>query len=220
MNFDPMPDSLARFLRSTNALLDSLEEALGEPDFDVADSRTSIGVDTLLLTLQQSDTVRFCVQGQMLYTATQVLNLQYEAMLRAAWVLFVASEDEVTRLDEALSSRSGNAAALPEPPQDALAAIAASSAPDTVKNTLKAVRSSCLDGAKGSMCAALETQHLCVDQLAQALCWVQAHSNELAVLAFALMAQIDGDAERQAGVSVLSGRFATVLRERVMRVPA
>ena len=65
---------------------------------------------TCLLSLEHARSVRILFSTNAPHSASALLRLQYEALLRAAWVLYAASDLQITKLDAPLDANSEQAA--------------------------------------------------------------------------------------------------------------
>lgn len=59
-----------------------------------------------LLSLEHARSVRILFSADAPHSASALLRLQYEALLRAAWVLYAASDLQITKLDAPLDANS------------------------------------------------------------------------------------------------------------------
>lgn len=79
-------------------------------------SRLSICANACLLSLEHANSLRVLFAADATHSATGLLRLQYEALLRAAWVLYAGNELQLSKLTTQLDIDSEHAANnLPSP---------------------------------------------------------------------------------------------------------
>jgi hypothetical protein len=124
--------SLFRYHYSMNQLLlrsdefeIALNEALNEGAFKLFDDspKLSICANACLLSLEHASSVRVLFAADAPHSATGLLRLQYEALLRAAWVLYAANELQLSKLTPQLDIESEHAANKLPGPADMLKAL-------------------------------------------------------------------------------------------------
>jgi hypothetical protein len=126
--------SLFRYHHSMNQLLlrsDEFETALNETlnasAYRLFDDspKLSICANACLLSLEHARSVRVLFTADAPHSATGLLRLQYEALLRAAWVLYAASDLQLSKLTTQLDINSEQAANNLPGPADMLKALEA-----------------------------------------------------------------------------------------------
>src|SRR2546423_246091 len=108
-----MPESLLDGLIERSREFEStLESHFGEQTLALADSspRCQLCAMACLLSLEHAFVVRSAFGSGAPNSGAAMLRLQYEALLRAAWALFAASETQVDKLSRVLDIEAEQAA--------------------------------------------------------------------------------------------------------------
>lgn len=105
----------------------SLDAVLNPDTFTLFDDspKLSICANACLLSLEHASSLRILFAANAPHSATGLLRLQYEALLRAAWVLYAASELQLAKLTTQLDINSEQAANNLPGPADMLKALEA-----------------------------------------------------------------------------------------------
>ena len=105
----------------------SLDAVLNPDAFTLFDDspKLSICASACLLSLEHASSLRILFAANAPHSATGLLRLQYEALLRAAWVLYAASDLQLAKLTTQLDINSEQAANNLPGPADMLKALEA-----------------------------------------------------------------------------------------------
>ena len=86
---------LSTLMARTASLHRALEDAVGELEENPTDLRATVTMEALLVAEQHGRALRELLSLDLQVSAMGMMRLQYEAVLRAIWLLFAASDDEV-----------------------------------------------------------------------------------------------------------------------------
>lgn len=131
---------LLTVLARSEAFNRALAEAVGEVHVDGLDQRASVTMDALMVASQHGHALRALLDMDLGVSGVAMLRLQYEAVLRAVWTLWVASELELNKLSAPLTPATTKAANSLGMASVLLKAIEASQAPDDLKRSLREIR--------------------------------------------------------------------------------
>ncbi len=114
-----------KLLKRSDEFETALNEALNDSAFRLFDDtpKLSICAHACLLSLEHARSVRILFAADAPHSATGLLRLQYEALLRAAWVLYAANELQLSKLTTQLDIDSEHAANNLPGPADMLKAL-------------------------------------------------------------------------------------------------
>jgi hypothetical protein len=104
--------SMKQLLQRSDEFETALNEALNADAYRLFDDspKLSICANACLLSLEHARSARILYAADALHSATGLLRLQYEALLRAAWVLYAASDLQLSKLTTQLDIESEHAA--------------------------------------------------------------------------------------------------------------
>lgn len=119
--------SMNKLLLRSDEFETALNEALNASAFRLFDEspKLSICANACLLSLEHASSVRILYAADAPHSATGLLRLQYEALLRAAWVLYAASDLQLSKLNTQLDINSEQAANKLPGPAEMLKALEA-----------------------------------------------------------------------------------------------
>ncbi len=119
--------SMNKLLLRSDEFETALNEALNASPFRLFDDspKFSICANACLLSLEHASSVRILFAAEAPHSATGLLRLQYEALLRAAWVLYAANELQHSKLATQLDIESEHAANKLPGPAEMLKALEA-----------------------------------------------------------------------------------------------
>lgn len=118
-----------------------LVEALGN-DWSEDSLRASVTLDACNLSLEHGTALRRLLEAELESSGLSMLRLQFEALLRAAWVLYAAADHEVAALAAPLTAGTSRAAKSLPMSADLLSAVEQSpNAPPPLKRALREFRS-------------------------------------------------------------------------------
>jgi hypothetical protein len=135
--------SLATTISRSDALHNSLAQALEEGDFELPDDtpRSSVALDACNVALEHGAALRQLLANHLESSGLSMLRLQYEALLRAAWVLCAAKDRDVLALAAPLTTGTSKSAKSLPLSVDLLASVEkAEDAPAPLKRALREFR--------------------------------------------------------------------------------
>jgi hypothetical protein len=144
-NGDDMTDtlSLATLLARSDRLHSAWQEALeptdSEDDLGLS-LRDSLALDACALTLEHGQAMRQLVSSQLEASAMTLLRVQHEALLRAIWLLYAASEANVDALAAPRTMATLKKANNLPLTHDLLDQVEKSDAPEVMKRNLRQFR--------------------------------------------------------------------------------
>lgn len=133
---------LATLLARSDALHSALDEAIGPLDNVPMVPRATVTMDALIVASQHGQAIRLLLSSDLQVSAMGLLRLQYEAVLRAAWACYAASERDVAALAAPLTPSTAKAANSIGLPAHLLESIEACGAPADLKRMLREIRTS------------------------------------------------------------------------------
>jgi hypothetical protein len=127
LGFSGYHPSMNQLLLRSDEFGTALNEALNASAFRLFDDspKLSICANACLLSLEHARSLRVLFAANAPHSATGLLRLQYEALLRAAWVLYAANELQLSKLASQLDIDSEQAANNIPGPADMLKALEA-----------------------------------------------------------------------------------------------
>ncbi|WP_431103048.1 DUF6988 family protein [Roseateles noduli] len=192
------------------ALQDVLEGADGYSTFDGslrADASAAAGE----LSLEHASALRILMTTGHPSSATALLRLQYEAVVRSAWLLFAATDAEVSLIQSELDEEAERKASSLPMVGVMLKALEANG-PDGLHNDLTQVKAVLGKGMNSFIHAGIHaldrTQSGFPVRLAKQ---VIASSNGISTMAAMLLANLTGEVERGRAINRLVPSFADVL---------
>ncbi len=197
-------DTVRRFLGRSETFASALADCFPEASIEVPDEEPAVGlaVAACLLSIEHASVVRGAFSSGAPNSGSAVLRMQYEALLRSAWVLFAASPGHVEKLCKELDTESEMGAKNLPGTKEMLSAVE-KHAPGPVARNLADFH--------------VHNQHALnsfpVVQLLQLL----AISNGLLINAFQMLAAISGSVDLAERVRSLHGSFQDCLPE--LRAP-
>jgi hypothetical protein len=95
-----------KLLLRSDELENAINTILGAGVIELFDHTPKLRVcaHACLLSLEHARSVRILFSADAPQSASALLRLQYEALLRAAWVLYAASDLQITKLDAPLDA--------------------------------------------------------------------------------------------------------------------
>lgn len=101
-------DTVRRFLGRSETFASALADCFPEASIEVPDEEPAVGlaVAACLLSIEHASVVRGAFSSGAPNSGSAVLRMQYEALLRSAWVLFAASPGHVEKLCKELDTES------------------------------------------------------------------------------------------------------------------
>lgn len=105
---------LDQLLRRSDLMMRNMQELLSHPLYDNR-ARFGLSYEYALLSLEHAAGVRCLLEGGLMSSAPVLLRCQFEALLRAMWVLYCAQESELDKLEASLQEGPDKAnASLPQ----------------------------------------------------------------------------------------------------------
>src|SRR4051812_25249531 len=101
---------LLTIIARSESLHRALIEAVGEVHVDPTDQRASLTIDALQVAAQHGEALRALLGMALGISSVAMLRLQYEAVLRAVWTLWVATERDLGKLSAPLTPATTKAA--------------------------------------------------------------------------------------------------------------
>jgi hypothetical protein len=209
--------SLFRYHHSMNQLLlrsdefeIALNEALNTSAFRLFDDspKLSICANACLLSLEHASSVRVLFAANSPHSATGLLRLQYEALLRAAWVLYAANEIQLSKLTTQLDIESEHAANKLPGPAEMLKALEAKAPTGLIQplNEFKTVAMKGLNSfVHGGIHPLTRIKEGFPEELALQLV---RNSNGLMHFAYRMLASLTGSQSLMSQITHLYGTFA------------
>ncbi|WP_157616881.1 hypothetical protein [Rhodanobacter sp. Soil772] len=117
------------------AHLDELIDGAGSW-LEIQPRRTVLSALTAAVSLEHAAAIRLTIDAGKPNSATALTRLQYEALLRSVWLLFIANEEQLDKLASPLSAASQQAAKNMPGIAEILRALEKSSVPDELKRLL------------------------------------------------------------------------------------
>jgi len=192
----------------------AIREAMGDLDSVPDNPRYTVPMDALLVASQHSAALLLLLEAGLNVSATGVLRMQYEALLRAVWAFFAAKPAEVAALAAPLTTGTVKAAKSLGMSADLLKAIEASSAPDDLKRSLREIRTSAWDMMNSYIHAGIHPLRRHEGSHPLELATALKVSNGMLFLAAGLMVALSGHPERQQDINLVSLKFGDVLPAR------
>ena len=205
-----LPKLLARSARLHSALV----EAVGPLELAYDEPRVAVTADALAVAAQHSDALLLLMEQQLHVTAMGALRMQYEAVVRAVWTLFAASDDAVTRLAAPLTRDALKAAKSLGLNSELLTDIDESPAPADLKRELREFRTSYWDVLNSYIHSGLVSLRRHDGHFEHELLTAVRMSNGLATLVYALMTIVCGRVRAQADINVVCAAFMDCLPQR------
>lgn len=205
-----LPTLLAR----SDALHAALADAVGELDDVPTANRASVTMDALMVAGQHGQALRYLLGQDLGISAVGLLRMQYEAVLRAVWVLFAASPGDVDALAAPLTRGTTKSAKSLGMAAELLAAIDKSSAPQDLKRSLREFRTSSWDVLNSYVHAGIHPLRRHDTQQDHELTTSLRMSNGLAAITCALMVIVGQQPKRQADINVVCVSFSECMPAR------
>ena len=209
---------LARLLSRSAELHDSMVGVLGD-DYSIYDDGTprfDLAFDSCQVAWEHATAVQLLIAHELATPAIALIRLQYESTLRAAWLLYAASPDQLAKLATPLDKDAEEAASKLPGAKQMLEAIGRASAegraPVSAHAMLAAIRETNWDtlnsyvhgGIHPIQRAASGYPDAMIDQVVRM-------SNGVFTISGVLMAILSGQQERIAKVSAIQRDFADCL---------
>ncbi|HEU4460885.1 MAG TPA: hypothetical protein VFR90_17320 [Methylibium sp.] len=209
------PPPLARLLSRTEQLLSRFDETLGDAGLAYDDLRSAVTLDALLVARQHAEAVVVLARAQLLSSAIGVLRMQYEAVLRGAWLMFAATEKEVAILSAPLTPGTLQASKNLGTSVELLTAIELSSgAPPPLKLALREFRESSKDVLNSHSHAGLHPLRRHDGHFEREMATTLVASNGLTYLTAMSIVHAGGVPERQGDVNVLFTSYSDCMNRR------
>lgn len=205
---------LTTLLARSEALHQALVEAVGDLDEVPAVPRATVTMDALMVASQHAAALRLLLSEDLGSTAIGVMRMQYEALVRAAWALFAASQQAIAALAAPLTPATSKAASSLGMPNELLKAIEKSEAPDDLKRVLREFRTSSWDFTNSYVHAGIHPLRRHDAHHEHELTTTLRLSNGLAAVACALMTIVGQRPKRQADINVVCTGFAECMPPR------
>ena len=135
---------LGTLLARSDAMHAALSEAVGTLEVPMV-VRATVTMDALMVAEQHGQALRHLLALDLGVSAMGLLRLHYEAVLRAVWALYAASESDLLALAAPLTPGTAKAAKSLGMPGELLDAIDKSAAPPDLKRSLREIRTSSWD---------------------------------------------------------------------------
>lgn len=116
-------DDLNRLLARSHEFAERLMLEIDAADTAVGGERAEVASAAAELALEHGNALRVLFEAQTPNSAASLLRHQYEAILRAAWLLYAASQGQVEKVSAPLTSASAAAAKNIPGAQEMLAAL-------------------------------------------------------------------------------------------------
>lgn len=100
-----MDEAIRKILIRSTELDQAIDELLSAATFD-ADDRSIAGFLLCGISREHAFATRILVGNELPTSATALVRLQYESLVRAAWMLIAATDDQVPDLDNVVSAES------------------------------------------------------------------------------------------------------------------
>ena len=207
-----LPTLLAR----SSALHAALTEAVGELEVNHGDSRASITMDALMVAVQHGDALRVLLGMDLGVSGVSLLRLQYEAVIRAVWTMFVATPSDLAALSAPVTPGTTKVANSLGMAGQLLAAIEKSQAPADLKRSLREVRTSSWDVMNSYVHAALHPLRRHDSAQEHEMTTALRMSNGLAVIACGLSVIAVRRSARQHDINVVCVSFPECMPPRHM----
>lgn len=215
MNPEGTSDPIRRFFERSECLHVALSDCFPEQSIEIPEDEPEIGlsVASCFLSIEHAGVLRGAFLSGAPNSGTAILRIQYEALLRAAWVLFAASPGHVSKLSVEISIEAQqNAKNLPGT-KDMLEAVA-KHAPGPIARNLTEFHSLHQHALNSFVHGGIHPLRRTQEgfPITQALQLV-AISNALLINAFQMLAAISGSTERAERVRNLHWSFSDCLPE-------
>lgn len=129
-------DAIRSFFDRSDELQFALSECFADGSIPVHEDEPDVDlcVSSCFLSIEHARVLRGAFASMAPNTGSAVLRLQYEALLRGAWVLFAATPGQVSKLAQQLSAESEQAARRLPGPTEMLAAVKEHAPPPVARN--------------------------------------------------------------------------------------
>jgi len=198
----------------TASLHRALGEAVGELEENPMDLRATVTMEALLVAEQHGRALRELLSLDLQVSAMGMMRLQYEAVLRAIWLLFAASDDEVRALAAPLTPRTLKSANSLGMAGELLGDIEKSQAPADLKRSMREFRTSLWDVMNSYVHAGLFALRRHDAHLEHELATMLRMSNGLANVTCGLLTIVGHRPERQANINVVCLTFPECMPPR------
>ena len=208
-----MPQGIDVLLRRSEALEDAVFEALQHIDFSVArtDVRLDAGISLAMASLEHGRALRQLIGTSLTASAVALMRPQFEALTRAAWSVWGASDDEIARLLAPLTAHTEKQARKLTGLSDMLTKLKGR-APDGLVQMLDDFRSNLLDSLHSFVHGGI---HVMTRQVAgyteRQVRQVVHNSNGLLLMTGTLLAVYGGSEEARRQMNRLQVTFADCL---------
>jgi hypothetical protein len=198
----------------------ALADAVGELTVDAADQRASVTMDALMVAAQHGEALRALLGLDIGVSGVALLRMQYDALLRAVWALFVATPKDLAALSAPLTPATTRAANKLGLTGQLLEAIERSAAPADLKRALREVRTSSWDVLNSYVHAALHPLRRLDSGQEHEMTTALRMSNGLAALTCGLMVVAGRVQARQHDINVVIVSFPECMPPRHMSEPS
>jgi len=205
-NYGGLMGSLAVLLRRSDALegrLDDAVDGFGLPD----GPRSRVTASMCAIVFEHGQSLKLLVAAGMPTSAIPLLRLQYECLVRAAWLLHAASDEAVSKLEPALSPETEQAAKrMPNIP--AMLADLAERGPRGAARLLTRFRDRVGSGLNSFVHGGIHAVRRKADGYPEVLlCDVVKCSNAVSLLGLAVIAELSHDIALALRVGALNRDF-------------
>lgn len=212
---DPASPTLEDLLELSTDLQDALMDAIGMDDtfeLQVAAYGAQTAFLAAELSLEHASGLRTLLATGHPRSATAVMRMQYEAVVRSAWAVWAATDAEIDLLEQDLSLTSEAAAKQVGQHAAMQAALAGSKCPPVLLNQLREFSAVSWRSLNSFIHGGIHALKRGEEGFPLALAvQVLQSSNGLASIAAALMATLGGNSHGHAAINELAPRFAACL---------
>lgn len=206
-------DTVERFFERSEELHIALADCFPDGSIPIPEDEAEVDlcVTACFLSIEHAGVLRGAFASVAPNTGSAILRLQYEALLRGAWVLFAATPDQVSKLARDLDSQAEQAAKNLPGMMDMLAALKERGPPPVVRNLedFNAHHRHALNSfVHGGIHPLKRSQEGFPLQLALRLVAI---SNGLMINAFQILAALSDSLDRTESVRNLHGAFPDCL---------
>lgn len=202
--------SMKQLLLRSDEFEKALNEALSEGAFKLFDDspKLSICANACLLSLEHARSARILYAADAPHSATGLLRLQYEAFLRAAWVLYAANELQHSKLATQLDIESEHAANKLPGPAEMLKALEAK-APIGLIQPLNEFKSVAMNGLNSFVHGGIHPLTRIKEGFPEVLALqLVRNSNGIMHFAYRMLASLTGSQSLMSQITHLYGTFA------------